>query len=141
MITAMQSAHLEQVMAIWLDSNIQTHFYVPEQYWLDHYEMVKEVLPRAEVWLDVEDEQVRGFIGLGDYHHIAGLFVAAPHRRQGVGSALLNKCQQLHPFLTLDVYTQNVRATAFYLQNGFIVRQETENPDTGEMQYSMAWPA
>ena len=39
---------LYAVMQIWFDTNIITHNFISKSYWIDHYDMVKEILPQAE---------------------------------------------------------------------------------------------
>ena len=49
MIRVLQEADMEQVVAIWLDTNLKAHHFIPAQYWKSNIELVKEMLPQAEV--------------------------------------------------------------------------------------------
>ena len=49
MIREMEQADIEAVMQIWLDTNIEAHSFIPEQYWQEHFAAVKKMLPKAEV--------------------------------------------------------------------------------------------
>jgi len=126
-------------MKIWLASNKEAHDFIPGQYWEDHYEMVREVLPRAEVYV-YEDEAgiVRGFIGL-DEDYIAGIFVCGEMRSRGIGHRLLDHAKAVKDRLTLKVYQKNERAVAFYQREGFQILCEETDEDVGTSEYKMEW--
>ena len=44
-------------MSIWLETNQKAHDFIASDYWSSHYEMVKEMLPRAEVYVFETDEK------------------------------------------------------------------------------------
>ncbi len=48
-------------------------FFIEADYWKNNYEMVREMIPKAEVFVSEENGQIRGFIGLIDTY-IAGIF-------------------------------------------------------------------
>ena len=76
MIRAFKENDLSVVMQIWLDTNINTHSFISKYYWMDNYNMVKKILPQAEIYVyeDHATKEIEGFIGLTD-NYIAGLFV------------------------------------------------------------------
>lgn len=53
-----------------LDTNIKAHYFIPKEYWTDNYEMVRNVLPQAEIYVYENDatRQIDGFIGLSNDH-------------------------------------------------------------------------
>lgn len=55
---------LPQVMDLWLSMNIQTHTFIPSQYWLDNFDMVKEMLPQAQVYVYELDAKIVAFTGV-----------------------------------------------------------------------------
>ena len=74
MIRVVQKADITKVADIWLDTNIKAHNFISAQYWESNYEMVKEMLLQAEVYVCESNGKIQGFIGLnGDY--IEGIFV------------------------------------------------------------------
>ena len=131
---------LEQVMKLWLNGNLEAHAFLPRKYWESHAEMVKEQLLCAEVLVYEEGGSIKGFAGLqGNY--LAGIFVEGSSRSRGIGRALLDRVKETHPFFTLHVYAENVRAAAFYRRGGLqAVSRETEK-DTGREEYTMEWRA
>ena len=61
MIRELQKADINKVAAIWLDTNIKAHYFIPAQYWKSNIELVKEMLPQAEVYVYEDDCQIEGF--------------------------------------------------------------------------------
>lgn len=51
MIRELQKADITKVADIWLDTNIKAHNFISAQYWESNYEMVKEMLLQAEVYV------------------------------------------------------------------------------------------
>ena len=51
MIRAFKENDLSVVMQIWLDTNIKTHSFISKYYWMDNYNMVKKILPQAEIYV------------------------------------------------------------------------------------------
>lgn len=76
MIRAVKENDLSAVMQIWLDINIKAHSFISKHYWMDNYDMVKKILPQAEIYVYENNgtKEIEGFIGLTD-NYIAGLFV------------------------------------------------------------------
>ena len=138
MIRKLALEDLEEVMSIWLETNIKTHDFIEANYWREHFQMVKEVLPQAEVYVDEEDGKIRGFIGITQ-GYIAGIFVSGDYQGQGIGSQLLDKAKDLYKSLTLSVYTKNDRAVSFYLRKGFKIIEEQKDESTNEQEYVMQY--
>lgn len=131
---------LSAVMQIWRDTNIQAHSFIPKEYWLDNYEPVKEILPRAEVYVYENDHthETEGFIGLtGDY--IAGIFVRSEAQSKGIGKQLLDCAKNARARLSLSVYHKNIRAVCFYQREGFVIQSENMDDNTKEKEFVMAW--
>ncbi|MBO5458959.1 MAG: N-acetyltransferase [Lachnospira sp.] len=140
MIRKFRKNDLSIVMEIWLNTNIQTHDFISEKYWTDNYEMVKEMMPQAEVYVYEDDkvDRIDGFIGLtGDY--IAGIFVRSGVRSKGIGKKLLDYVKAINPSLSLNVYQKNVRAICFYQREGFVIKSENIDYDTNEIEFVMGW--
>ena len=85
MIKVLQKADIERVVDIWLDTNLKAHYFIPGQYWKDNIDLVKEMLPQAEVYVYENDCQIEGFIGLND-EYMEGIFVRDEMQSQGIGT-------------------------------------------------------
>ena len=127
-------------MQIWLHGNLDAHAFIPADFWTDHFEMVRDILPQAELYVHENEatRQIDGFIGLSE-SHIEGIFVAKSARSKGIGKALLEYAKSRKPRLTLSVYQKNERALAFYRREQFIVQSESIDEDTNEAEIQMLW--
>ena len=140
MIRKFENRDLDAVMQIWLHGNLDAHAFIPASFWTGHFEMVRDMLPQAELYVHEDEDtwQINGFIGLTE-NHIEGIFVAKAVRSRGVGKALLEYAKSLKPCLTLSVYQKNERALAFYRREQFVVQSEGIDEDTNEADIQMLW--
>ena len=46
---------IDAVMQIWLDTNIRAHNFISSGYWRINFDMVREMLPHAEIYVHEED--------------------------------------------------------------------------------------
>ena len=77
-------------------------------------------------WVNVaeQDGAVTGFAAC-DGENVHALYVAAPVRRLGVGSALLRHLQAQVNRLSLWTFQANNAAQAFYTTHGFVMVEQT----------------
>ena len=138
MIRELQKADINKVADIWLDTNLQAHYFIPAQYWKSNFDSVKELLPQAEVYVYENSQKIQGFIGLnGEY--IEGIFVSGEIQSQGIGKLLLNFVKDRRSKLSLNVYQKNTQAIHFYQREGFIIQYEGLDEATSEKDYVMIW--
>ncbi|WP_304651623.1 N-acetyltransferase [uncultured Ligilactobacillus sp.] len=140
MIRKFRTDDLEQVMELWLVTNISAHDFIPAKYWQANYTLVKAMLPQADIWVYEERNELLGFIGL-QADNIAGIFVANKAQGKGIGSQLLAKAKQERKQLSLAVYAKNERALNFYRCADFAVVNEQLDEATGQAEYQMEWKA
>lgn len=138
MIRRFENKDLDQVMSIWLQVNMESHSFIEADYWKNNYEMVREMIPKAEVFVSEENGQIRGFIGLIDTC-IAGIFVRAAEQSKGVGTGLLHTVMKSRDNLRLNVYKKNMRAVSFYQHYGFQIINQGIDESTSEEEYTMEW--
>lgn len=137
MIRLFEFQDLDQIMEIWLEGNLQAHGFIGEEHWRRNYEPVKSVLPNAEVYVDEEAGEIRGFIGM-DADYVAGLFVKDAYRGRGIGRRLIEAVRG-RKRLSLHVYEKNTGAVAFYRAQGFKIKQAMTEKETGESEYLMVY--
>ena len=127
-------------MQIWLQANLDAHAFIPASFWTEHFEMARDMLPQAELYVHEGEDtrQIDGFIGLTE-NHIEGIFIAKAAHSKGIGKALLDHVKPLKPSLTLSVYQKNERALAFYQREQFTVQSEGIDEDTNEAEIQMFW--
>lgn len=138
MIRKFQKSDIKEVMKIWLEGNVDAHSFVQEEYWKSNFQMVKEQLSQAEVYVYEDNGTLEGFIGL-QKDYIAGIFVKKEYRSNGIGKELLDYAKAIHRELTLNVYKKNCRAFEFYKREGFLVVSEEIDQETGEADIAMRW--
>ena len=51
MIRELQKADINKVADIWLNTNVTAHHYISSQYWQNNFEIVKELLLQATVYV------------------------------------------------------------------------------------------
>ena len=138
MIRKLRKADINRVAEIWLDANRKAHAFVPASYWERNFASVKEMLPQAEVYVYETESGIQGFLGLnGEY--IEGIFVSEGAQSRGIGKCLLDCVKDRKSALRLNVYQKNMRAIRFYRREGFQIRGEGLDADTGEPDYEMLW--
>ncbi len=140
MIRKFKKNDLPAVMQIWLDTNIKAHDFIPKEYWESNYEIVKEILPDAEIYVHEDDTAgfIDGFIGLTD-NYIAGIFVKEDKQSKGIGKQLLNYVKNIKPNISLSVYQKNTKAVRFYKREQFKIVSENVDDITNEKEFIMEW--
>ena len=136
MIRKMEEKDISAVMQIWFETNIKAHNFITKAYWTSKYEMVKQILPEAEVYVYEEGKngQIDGFIGINDCY-IEGLSAQS----MGIGKYLLDYVKSRKTELRLCVYEKNVHAIYFYQRENFRIQAEETDEDTNEKEYVMRW--
>ena len=100
---------------IWLRASMIAHPFIGEAALREQQPLMEDVyLPMASTWVAETGGQAVGFVCLLK-SHIAALFVDPAFQGQGIGRALLDFAVSRHNVLTLEVYTDNSKAVAFYL--------------------------
>ncbi len=138
MIRKLTGADIDETATIWLETNRKAHDFISTEYWQSNFDMVKEMLLQAELYVYESEGSIQGFIGLND-EYIAGLFVSEQAQSHGIGKCLLNFMKDQKRKLSLSVYQKNIRAIHFYQREGFVIRCEKIDEHTDEKEYVMTW--
>lgn len=138
MIRKFKNNDLEQILKIWLNVNIETHNFISKNYWMENFNVVKKILPEAEIYVYEKAEKIIGFIGLND-NYIAGIFVASDEKSKGIGKKLINYVKSLKKQLLLKVYVKNEKAIKFYQKEDFKIKFKDVDEFTKEKELLMLW--
>ena len=138
MIRELRKVDINKVAEIWLDTNIKTHYFISAQYWKSNFELVKELLLQATVYVYEDKQEIQGFIGLSN-EYIEGIFVSDEMQSCGIGKLLLDYIKNKKVRLRLNVYQKNTRALSFYQREEFNIQCEGFDGATGEKEYPMLW--
>lgn len=139
-IRKFEEKDIDGVMKLWLNGNIEAHSFIPSKHWTDNYEMVKTLLPQAEIFVHENDDtkNLDGFIGLSG-NYVEGIFVDSSVQSKGIGKSLLDHAKRKFSSLKLKAYLKNTRAISFYQREGFAIRSETIDENTNEKELTMLW--
>ncbi len=140
MIRKLKTNDIDTTMSIWLETNIKTHSFIPQKYWLDNYAMIKTIFPQAEIYVyeDAATGQIYGFIGFTD-NYIEGIFVREAFQSRGIGKRLLDYAKSIKSTMSLRVYQKNTRAISFYQREQFVIQAESIDDNTREKEFLMTW--
>lgn len=141
MIKKFEIEDLDEIMNIWLETNISAHGFIKASYWKENFEMVKGMMLISEIYLYKEDNKIYGFIGfiglIDDY--IAGIFIKDKYQSRGIGKNLLDYVKSNRNRLLLSVYNKNNRAIEFYKREGFIIVENEIDEVNNEKEFVMEW--
>ena len=131
MIRKLENKDVDKIMTIWKESTIKAHDFIDKQYWEDNYETVKNIyLPMSETFLQVDQDNIKGFISIIENEFIGALFIDVNYQGEGIGSKLIDYVTEKYGELELAVYKDNERAVKFYKNKGFKVIKEQETEDS-----------
>ena len=140
MIRKFKEEDTVKVMTIWTKGNFQAHSFIDKDYWLLNFNKVKdEYLKKANTYVYVEDDTIKGFVSVLDDYYIGALFVRREYKRQGIGRKLLNYVKERYDKLELNVYEKNMDAILFYVSQGFVNQKIQIDGETNEKEYVMEW--
>ncbi|WP_075289802.1 acetyltransferase [Pararhizobium arenae] len=119
-----------RVIEIWRGAVDATHHFLTPEDRVAIDEMVCDFLPRAPLWLAVDENDYPLAFMLIEDGHMEALFVDPARRGAGIGAALVQHGLTLHPKMTTDVNEQNDQAVRFYERMGF--RHTGRSPVDGQ---------
>ncbi|MEW8993362.1 N-acetyltransferase [Clostridium sp.] len=139
-IRAFNIEDIEEVVDIWLNSNIAAHNFIHEDYWNSNYELVKtQYIPNSETYIYEEEGKVKGFLSIMKGEFIGAVFVNVNYQSKGIGKALINYAKERYNKLSLTVYEENIRAVEFYEREGFNIILSQIDEATGKNELMMKW--
>lgn len=93
MIRKFEKKDINAVMEIWKNENIRAHNFIAKEYWQDNYEYVKDILPKADIYVYILDEKIVGFVSVNK-NYIEGIFIDINNQHSGIGTSLLDKIKE-----------------------------------------------
>jgi putative acetyltransferase len=118
-------------MASWENASRLAHPFLTREF-LDHerYNIPSLYLPNADTWVVELNGRVIGFIALIG-NEVGGIFVEPEFHGIGAGRALMDKAQELHGDLEVEVFQANLIGRRFYSSYGFEPLSEKIHEETG----------
>ena len=137
MITKFKIEQLDELMKIWLETNIDAHSFIPKEYWIYKAPLVRKLLPSSDIYVFKECNTIKGFIGVIENGYIAGIFIKKEYQREGIGNKLIDYIKSKYENITLDVYNKNEKALNFYYKNNFKILDSKIDEETKELEYTL----
>ena len=97
-------------------------------------------LPKTDTWVMEIDGEVVGFIALMG-NEVGAIFVQPEFHGRGAGKALMDKAQELHDDLEVEVFKENSIGRKFYSQYGFELLAEKLHEATGQQLLRLKFTA
>lgn len=119
LIRPFEAADIVVLSKIWLEASLLAHPFIGERRLMEQRTLIEEhYLPEAETWVATIGGHPAGFISLLKTF-VGGLFVSPDYQGLGIGRDLVTHAATLKGTLSLEVYTDNMGALAFYKAIGF----------------------
>lgn len=136
-----QEQDLNDLLSAWENASRLAHSFMSEAFFdQERHNIPTMYLPNADTWVVVTDNKVVGFIALIG-SEVGGFFIDPSQHGKGFGRALMDKAQQLHGDLVVDVFKQNSIGRRFYDNYGFKHIEEKVWQDTGDIILRMGFDA
>ncbi|MDX0371787.1 GNAT family N-acetyltransferase [Sinorhizobium meliloti] len=114
-----RTTDIQKLSRIWLDASLIAHPFIGERRLMEQRAQIEDkYLPNAETWVACVSDEPSGFISLLD-SFVGGIFVSPSWQGLGIGRQLIAHALSLKGELSLEVYTDNQQARAFYTGLGF----------------------
>lgn len=126
------AADLNGVLSSWENASKIAHPFLKEDFQAQVRKDIPELyLPNADTWVVDVDNKVAGFIALIG-NEIGAIFLQPEHHGKKLGKLMMDKAQELHGDLEVEVFEKNSIGRKFYSQYGFeLIKEEIHEP-TGE---------
>jgi len=123
---------LDGVLSSWENASRVAHPFLKEEFLVQERKNIPELyLPNADTWVVDVDNHVVGFISLIG-NEVGGLFLQPEHHGKKMGKLLMDKAQELHGDLEVEVFEKNSIGRNFYAQYGFKLIEVKVHEQTGE---------
>jgi putative acetyltransferase len=141
LIRKYQDLDLDAVLSSWENASRLAHPFLTDQYFEHEKQIIPEThLPDADTWVAEIDHQVVGFVALID-NEVGAIFVQPEFHGKGVGRALMDKAQELHADLEVEVFSRNLIGREAYSRYGFVMIAATTHGDTGHNRLRLRFSA
>ncbi len=124
-------ADLDGVLSSWENASKIGHPFLADEF-LDkeRYNIPNVYLPNADTWVADVNGAVVGFIALLG-NEVGAIFVEPKHHSTGIGKSLMDKAQEIHGDLEVEVFEKNSVGHRFYLRYGFKPLSQKIHETTG----------
>jgi putative acetyltransferase len=127
-----RESDLEAVLSSWENATRLAHPFMTDDFIAQERNNVAEIyLPNTDTWVVEIGNKVQGFIALMG-NEVGAIFLQPNFHGKGTGKALMDKAQELHGDLEVEVFKENYIGRKFYSQYGFVQLEEKWHEPTGQ---------
>ena len=132
---------LESVLDSWEVATRLAHEFMTDEFIAQERKNVAEIyLPNTDTWVAEIDGEVQGFIALMG-NEVGAIFLQPICHGKGIGKALMDKAQELHGELEVEVFKENSIGRAFYSKYGFEQIEEKYHEPTEQIVLRLKFSA
>ncbi|MBL4781842.1 MAG: GNAT family N-acetyltransferase [Porticoccaceae bacterium] len=114
-----RNSDLAAVLSSWETATRLAHPFMTDEFIAQERINVAEVyMPNTDTWVVDIDGNVEGFISLMG-NEVGAIFLDPKHHGMGAGKVLMDKAQELHGDLEVQVFKENSIGRKFYSRYGF----------------------
>jgi putative acetyltransferase len=136
-----KDSDLGGVLSAWENASRIAHPFLSEEFQaLVRKDIPDLYMPNADTWVVETDKQVIGFIALIG-NEVGAIFLQPEHQGKKLGKSMMDKAQELHGDLEVEVFKKNSIGRAFYEQYGFRLIEEKIHEQTGEPLFRLKFSA
>ncbi|MGD2180301.1 GNAT family N-acetyltransferase [Lusitaniella coriacea] len=123
---------LDDVLLSWENASKIAHPFLKEDFLVQERKNIPELyLPNADTWVVDADNQVVGFIALLG-NEVGAIFLQPKYHGKKIGKLMMDKAQELHGNLEVEVFEKNSIGRNFYAKYGFKLIEKKIHKQTGE---------
>ena len=132
---------LKAVLDSWEVATRLAHEFMTDDFLAQERRNTAEIyLPNTDTWVAEIDGEVKGFIALMG-NEVGAIFLHPDFHGMGVGKALMDKAQELHGDLEVEVFKRNTIGRNFYSRYGFEHLEEKLHEPTGQQVLRLKFTA
>lgn len=127
-----QSSDLNGLMDAWESANGLAHPFLQEDFVAQVRRDIPVLyLPNADTWVVELESCIVGFMALIG-NEVAAMFLRPEYHGKRIGKMMMDKAQELHENLELEVFKRNTIGCNFYSKYGFELLEEKMHEPTDE---------
>ncbi|BBN83670.1 acetyltransferase [Pseudoalteromonas sp. A25] len=132
---------LEAVLDSWEVATRLAHDFMTDEFIAQERKNIAEIyLPNTDTWVAQIGGDVKGFIALMG-NEVGAIFLQPDYHGRGIGKALMDKAQELHGNLEVEVFKANSIGRNFYSKYGFEYQEEKFHEPTGQQVLRLKFTA
>ena len=132
---------LGAVLSSWEAATRLAHEFMTDEFIAQERKNVAEIyIPNTDTWVVEIDGAVKGFIALMG-NEVGAIFLQPNCHGKGAGKALMDKAQELHGDLEVEVFKENEIGRNFYSKYGFEQMVEKLHEPTGQQVLRLKFTA